>query len=153
MLWAVTLTGLPATAAEESSPGLTLYRTKLKTESASVDLSPLPPTPLFTQTQIGCPSDPGSCTIRIEVVVQICGLEPSHAGGVRVQVDGSGAGVHPFPRPYISTNAKFFCAANPFVWMQEGLAPGPHTVDIGGYSSDGSGIALHRTLTIQMFTP
>ena len=159
MSCAVTLTlAVPAAAVEDKTPGLILFKTKLKTENAFLSLPVLGlpedlPVPLFTQTPIACPATPGTCTLRVELVMQVCELSAGEAGGAEIRIDGSQQGVQPFPTPFLSANFFFVCASHPFVWMKRGLAPGTHTIDVGGYSTDGSGTAGGRTLTIQMFTP
>ncbi len=137
---------------EESSPKLTLNKTKMKTHDDTLALSTAP-VAAFSDSTLGCPAAPGTCTFRVEVSSQFSAGTATIAQ-MQVLIDGSTTGVVPSGLVNVDpVEGASFQSVRSFVWMKEGLAAGTHTVTVNFLVTSGTASAGLRTLTIQTFTP
>lgn len=146
--------GLSTTAysGEVSAPNLKLKTTYLKTTDVGLTIS-TSPTDAFSPTTVTCPR-PGPCVLSIQLATQFNGLNPPNPNVVAaiVTVDGSTAAVLPNGVLGLSsTSTGGGSDARSFIWVAEGLYPGPHSVQIQFFVPNGSASSANRTLKIDVY--
>jgi hypothetical protein len=143
----------PGIQVETLYAGGTLNYTVMKTENASLDLTPVLAN-AFAPIALPCPATAGAngCTFRVTVTSQFWNIPAGNLGRMSLTIGGPGT-LGPAPLVNVASDTTVFGAqTHSMQWVKKNIPAGSaQTVTVQFNVNAGTGNAGYRTLSIEIY--